>query len=549
MKETTIESLARWAAELRIEDIPQRVRTKARLQQASVIAASFAGLNDDGARRVLEVAKKHGGAGGARVIAGGFKTSRPAAVLANASVSCTFDYDEILLLGHPGHSSVTVPLVLGEELGASRDDVLAAQIAANEVQARLGLATFLGPQNGQMLPYLHCVGAAIAAGRLLSLDAARMAHALAVALAQPPAALWPAFLGAMDGKILTAAHGASAGVFAAELAAEGFTGALDLLDHERGFFHRFTFVPFRGALTGLGNAWLTDTLQVKLHAACWYYQGLLDALHDAEGRVVRERGRAQRLGDIRRVRCRVTALAMAVDASEGGGHRGPLMANEVNFSIPTAVAVMLLRGRLLPADLTAARLSEIESDVRELASRVEVVHDRAMTGAMLRSVDEAIDVVGLAAPVSGRELVAAGRAARREFPRASVLDARDLMAILPALPRLVRRHWASNDGDYDLGRCPVDRCVLSIPGAFEIEWADGTRLEGEGTIPLGALSLPGAAERVEGKLRDAASSVMTDDGVDRLWNEIVNGDPSAPVASLAVALDGVRYDPQRFDAP
>ncbi|MCL4235305.1 MAG: MmgE/PrpD family protein, partial [Deltaproteobacteria bacterium] len=341
-------------------------------------------------------------------------------------------YDEILLLGHPGHSSVTVPLVLGEELGASRDDVLAAQIAANEIQGRLGLATFLGPQNGQMLPYLHCAGGAIAAGRLLRLDANEMAHTIAVALAQPPAALWPAFLGSMDGKILTAAHGASAGVFAAELAAEGFTGAQGLLDHERGFFHRFTFVPFRGALTGLGRAWLTDTLQVKLHAACWYYQGLLDALRSAIEPIVGDRGRDLRPGDIRRIRCRVTALAKAVDASEGGGSRGRLLANEVNFSIPAAVAVMLLRGQLLPAELTAHRLNEIERDVRELAAKIVVVHDRAMTGEMLRSVDEAIDVVGLAAPVSGGELIAAGRAAKREFPRASVLDARDLMTILPA---------------------------------------------------------------------------------------------------------------------
>lgn len=539
MNRTTIESLARWAAELRPEDIPQRVKAKARLQQASVIAASFAGLHDDGARRVLDATRKHGGAGGARVIAGGFRTSRPAAVLANASVSCTFDYDEILLLGHPGHSSVTVPLELGEELGANRLEVLAAQVAANEIQGRLGLATFLGPQNGQMLPYLHCAGAAIAAGRLLRLDSTQMAHALAVALAQPPAALWPAFLGSMDGKILTAAHGASAGVFAAELAAEGFTGALDLLDHERGFFHRFTFVPFRGALSGLGRAWLTDTLQVKLHAACWYYQGLLDALQTAIEPIVRDRGRDLRPGDIRRVTCRVTALAKAVDASEGGGAHRHLTANEVNFSIPAAVAVMLLRGRLLPADLTARRLGEIERDVRELTAKIEVVHDRTMTAAMLRSVDAGIDVVALAAPVSGRELAAAGRAARREFPRASVLDARDLMAILPALPRLVRRHRAARDQVYDLGRCPVESCVLSIPGAFEIEWADGGRTTGEGTIPEGAASLPGAAQKVASKLCSSAHELLSEDDIGRLWVAITNEATGAPMDVLSAALDAV----------
>jgi hypothetical protein len=111
---TTIERLAAWPANLRLGDIPPRVREKARGQLASVLGASFGGLEDPGARRVLAMTRASGGAGEARVLAGGFRTARPAAVLANAAVSCTFDSDEILLLGHPGHSAVTVPSVQGD---------------------------------------------------------------------------------------------------------------------------------------------------------------------------------------------------------------------------------------------------------------------------------------------------------------------------------------------------------------------------------------------------------------------------------------------------
>jgi len=248
---TTIERLAHWAASLRFDEIPHRVVEKARWQQASVVAASLAGLNDSGANKVLAWARAQGG-GKTRIIAGGFRAPLAVAAVANAAVSCTFDFDEILLLGHPGHSTVTLPLTLGEELGASWGDSISAQIAGNEIAGRLGLATFLGPQNGQMQPYLHCAGAAIAAGKLLGLDATRMSHALAVALAQPPSALWPSFLGPIEAKVLVAAHATAIGLNAAELAAAGFTGALDLLDHPRGFFHRFSFAPIRRGLGGLG---------------------------------------------------------------------------------------------------------------------------------------------------------------------------------------------------------------------------------------------------------------------------------------------------------
>jgi len=132
---TTIDTLAAWAAELQLEGIPQRVLDKARWQLASVLAASLAGRHDPAGARVLD-ATRAAGRGETRVLAGGFFAPRAAAVLANASVSCSFDYDEILLLGHPGHSSVTVPLALGEALGLTAGEVLAAQVAANEVDGR-----------------------------------------------------------------------------------------------------------------------------------------------------------------------------------------------------------------------------------------------------------------------------------------------------------------------------------------------------------------------------------------------------------------------------
>ncbi len=495
---TTIEELASWAAALRFDEIPARVVEKARWQQASVLAASFAGLHDGGAQKVLAAARKQGG-GATRVIAGGFRAPRATAAVANAAVSCTFDFDEILLLGHTGHSTVTLPLTLGEELGAQWRDVVTAQVAGNEIAGRLGMATFLGPQNGQMQPHLHCIGATVAAGKLFGLDAPRMAHAIAVALAQPPAALWPSFLGPIEAKVLVAAHGTAIGLHAAELAAEGFTGALDLLDHPRGFFHRFTFAPFRRALGGLGRTWLSDTLQVKLHAACWYYQALVDGLVEAVAPI----GPLE-ASVIKSVSCRVTFLADAVDATERVREKNvPLTANEVNFSIPALVAVTLLKGRLQPADLTPEKLAAMEADVRAVAARVKVTHDWTLSRRMMAALDRGIDVAGLVGDISVAELGRAVRRARHEFPQAGALDLSQLFRALLNAPAALSALYKGKRRPYDLGEHDVSGLILPIPAGFIVELDGGRRLEGERDVPEGALGLPNAAAHTAQKLRSS----------------------------------------------
>jgi 2-methylcitrate dehydratase PrpD len=493
----TIESLAHWAASLRFDEIPARIVEKARWQQASVIAASLAGLHDSGARKVLEWARSQGG-GPARILAQDFSAPRAVAAVANSAVSCTFDFDEILLLGHPGHSTVTLPLTLGEELGATWADSITAQIAGNEIAGRLGLATFLGPQNGQMQPFLHCAGAAVAAGKLLKLDAARMSHALAVALAQAPSALWPAFLGPIEAKVLVAAHATAHGLHAAELAALGFTGSLDLLDHPRGFFHRFSFAPFRRALGGLGRTWLSDTLQVKLHAACWYYQALIDSLVPVGKLEPRQ---------VKSIDLRVTFLADGVDASERARPRAPLSANEVNFAIPAAVAVMLLKGRLHPADLTPQSLARLDDGVRQIAARTKVRHDWALSRRLLGAMDGALDLPALIGDTSPRTLARALRSVRHEFPQAGALELRQL---LPSAPSALAALWGGRRRAYDLGEHDLGGLLLPIPAAFRITLDDGRVLEGEGDVPAGALTLPDGAARAADKLRRVAGDAWLD---------------------------------------
>src|SRR5256885_4441233 len=199
----------RWgggAASLPAAALPDGVAERARLQAASILAAARAGADDAAPFAAVAPAGPAG-----EVYRGG-------------AASIAHDWDAYLYMGHTGHSAVWAARALTDDA----ERAMAAQVAGNELAGRLGAALFLGPHNGQFWASIHCAGAAAAAGVALGLDAGALAHALAIALYQPPYGLMPGFMGPPT-KLLTAAEPAAAGVRAALLAAEGGTGPVDVV--------------------------------------------------------------------------------------------------------------------------------------------------------------------------------------------------------------------------------------------------------------------------------------------------------------------------------
>jgi 2-methylcitrate dehydratase PrpD len=487
---TSVERLAAFVAGLRFDDIPARVVEKARLQQASVIAAALAGRLEAGVRKVAAAVLGRGETGPARLLAASGRVPVHAALVANAAASCAFDWDEILLLGHPGHSAALVPLALAEARpGTTLAACLCAQVAADEVAARLGLACFFGPQNGQNLPFIHLAGGAAAGAAILGLDAARTAHAIAISLAQPPAALWPSFLGPIESKVLTAAHPAEIGLAAAEMAAAGLRGPLDILDHPRGFFHRFSFLPVRRALGGLGRTWLTDTLQAKTHAACWYFQAPLDAAREALARVGRP---ALRPDDVRRVRVGATMLAASVDALARGRSAADrrIEPNIMNFRLDLSIALFLLAGRLGPRELEAGALAAREPDLRAMAAKVEVQHDLALSRRTVAACDAALDLARLLGDAGAGAIIGALGRARREFAGMPGPGLREAAGLARAALGAVQALRQARGQAYDLGDRTeaVAALALPCPGTVEIDMAGGPRVEGAASVPAGAFS-------------------------------------------------------------
>ncbi|MEK7866321.1 MAG: MmgE/PrpD family protein, partial [Planctomycetota bacterium] len=337
---TSLSQVGEWAASLRAEQIPDGVHRRVRAQVLSMLAAAHAAVHSRAFGAVASAVAKWG-PGDSPIVATGARVDLHASLLANAAASMAFDYDDYLFLGHTGHSAVWTPLLLGAQIDAAPEDVLAAIVAANEVAGRLGAACFYGPQNGQLWSFIHLAGAAVAASRVMRLDAGRTAHALAIALSQPNYALYPGLMGC-EAKLLTAATPAVAGLQAAQLAAEGLTGRLDVLDDPRGFLAHFSFHPQPHMLTGWGEAWVSETIAIKPYPGCAYIDAAIDAVRE----LLRTASGSVKPDQVTEVDVDATLLTLGMDRL--GWRGGPFGPVDVNFSIPLSVSIALLEG-----DLTA----------------------------------------------------------------------------------------------------------------------------------------------------------------------------------------------------
>jgi 2-methylcitrate dehydratase PrpD len=366
---TRVGEFADWASQLTLDTVPARIVERARLQAMNTVAAGLAGSTTPAVARLRQATSYWASDGQAGVIGTDEEWEPAAAAYANAAASIAHDWDDYLYMGHTGHSAVWAARAVGDLTGASADEILAAQIAANEIEGRLGAALFIGPHNGQFWSSIHCAGAAAAAARLRHLEPEQTAHAIAIALYQPPFGLWPGFMGP-DTKLLTAADPVAQGIRAAILAASGFTGPLDVIENPRGYLSHFSYAPRPELLDGVGQSWLTDTLAYKPYPGCAYLQPVVEAvlrLQDEHG---------LEAGDVSQIDVRAGWLTTAMEKLSQGE---PLTGVRVNFSVALSCAAALIGRRLTHEELAPDWLAEHDDDLRELASRVFLEHDWDMT--------------------------------------------------------------------------------------------------------------------------------------------------------------------------
>lgn len=249
-----------------------------RLSLLDWAACGIAGRDQPVARIVRDMVLAEGGVGEAALVGGGSAPARGAA-LVNGAASHALDYDDTHF-GHIGHPSVAVipaALALAQKTGADGAAFLQACLAGVELSIRVGM--WLGRDHYQtgfhQTATAGAFGATAAAGRLLGLDADRMAHALGLCATR--AAGLKSQFGTM-GKPYNAGIAAANGVEVALLAQAGFVSAPEGLETAQGFGPTHAGQGDLTALDGLGESWRFETISHKFHACCHGTHAALEAL-------------------------------------------------------------------------------------------------------------------------------------------------------------------------------------------------------------------------------------------------------------------------------
>lgn len=276
---TVTASLAEWLAGLKPEDITPSAYTWSKHALLDWLGVTIAGAPEELVQILTRTYADD--AGGCSLVGlGGRKATLEMAALINGTASHTLDYDDVnrRINGHPTVPVAPVALALGEHLGASGRDVLAAIAAGTEIECLIG--QMAGPAHYEAgfhnTATLGTFGATATAAKLLGLDATGIRHAFGIAASE--AAGLKANFGTMT-KPLHAGRAAMNGMMAARLASQGFTANPDIFDCHLGFaealLHGFT--PGATSPNPPGYYAIEQTL-FKYHAACYLTHAAMEAI-------------------------------------------------------------------------------------------------------------------------------------------------------------------------------------------------------------------------------------------------------------------------------
>ena len=371
-------ALAEFAKGLELDAVPKSVVEKAKHLLLDSLGAAFASANFDFGRDAVNGLSAVG-SGSSIIIGFKERLSLRDAAIVNGILVHGLDYDDAAIIGRVHPSSTCMPVAIGmaAQVGASGAALLASYIAALECTIRLGAVVKGGFQKRGFHPtgVVNTFGAAIAAGKLLSLPAQQLAMAQGIALSMAGGSQEFAEEGAWT-KRIHPGWAAASGMTAAALAKGGYTGPTKAYEGGRGLYRLFLGELFEQcdlslATRDLGEEWLIEAVSVKPTPACYFNVPIIDAAtriateHNLHGE------------DIARVRALVPEAAVNLVCEPVGRKRRPRDSYAAQFSVQFTAAVALMRRRFGLDDLDDATLQD--PAILALADRVDYELDPKTT--------------------------------------------------------------------------------------------------------------------------------------------------------------------------
>jgi 2-methylcitrate dehydratase len=370
MPETLADHLAAFALSTNFDDLPKGVVNEARRRLIDTFGCAAGALHEDSPTVARRVAKTMNGNPGATLFGGG-RSSVDWGAFVNGVHIRYLDCNDTYLSLEPAHPSDNWAAVMavGEHVGATGKDWIAAAVVAYEVQCRLCDAASIRARGWDHVTY-GCLSSALAAAKLLKLDHAQTVHALGIA-GTTGTALRLTRAGELSmWKGCAFAHAARNGVFAALLAQNGMTGPSPLFEGDMGFWQQVSGPFVIEQLGGPTEAdWMLPKTSIKFVPAEYHSQSAIAAAFELR----------KVIGDPRRIRSiEIATFRTAVEIIGQDPEKWrPKTRETADHSLPYCTAVALIDGRITADQFSDERLSD--PALLDLVARTTVVEDPDLT--------------------------------------------------------------------------------------------------------------------------------------------------------------------------
>jgi 2-methylcitrate dehydratase PrpD len=423
------QTLARYVAAARWEDIPEPVRHQAKRSLINLFAVALAGCRAGPIEIALASLAEFSGGKTASLIGRPERIDALSAAFLNAASANVHDFCDThrATVIHPTAPVAPALLALAELRAVTGKDLLLAFILGNEIQARIALA--ISPQHynkgWHITSTCGVFGAAAASGKVLGLDERCLISALGIASTQSSGLC--ECLG-MPAKSVSVGNAARNGLWSALLAERGFEGPAEPLTGRQGFYNALGDAPDVSRITDrLGEGFEIMATSYKPYPCGFVIHPVLDCVLDWR--------RDHPDAEVTRVVVRGNPLlAHRTDRPDIATGR------ESQVSVQHAVAAALVHGAVGLDQFTDACVAD--SRVRALRGKVEVLRDEAFStiaaAVEITTADGVIHRLSQSAargsdvnPMSDRDLEAKLRASAASWnPKANVTPMIDAIWML-----------------------------------------------------------------------------------------------------------------------
>ncbi len=286
---TASQALARYATDLKYEQIPSEVVERAKDCLIDTVAACVLGAQMPWTQTVIEYAQRNSAPGASNVLGTEIKVRAPFACLCNGAAAHAFELDALCepSVGmHPGAALAVPGLAVAQGRKKSGKELIEAFVAGFEVLYRIGQATRHSPEKlGFHAPAVMGVyGVSCVVAKLFNESAEQMAHAFGIAGSLSSGLMEFSRSGGMV-KRLHLGRAAESGFLAAALARDGYTGPAEVLEGQYGALHTFCRDAEPERMTqDLGVVWHTMKAKFKRFACHSNAQVPVSLVLDLQGR-------------------------------------------------------------------------------------------------------------------------------------------------------------------------------------------------------------------------------------------------------------------------